>query len=284
MTSTCFLDKVKEHCIDGKIEYVIVTSSNTYSISQMVDIIEKRQVKAKGVLNEFEIGTLIDYGISDDPSQGAEVSLYKSYNTQKEALKRNGTQYYSASSIQNKPLSITEDLSLNILKNPYYNNIGVDKKESSVCCYVEFCGRKMLFLGNISKKGEQGLIEELSNDFSNVIFFNAVDYGYSDANSKELLNKIKNKQERLYITINSVANENIFGKRILTKALCDRLISTSEYCYLTVEKTNKGKYVEVCGDISFSIESKQGEFIGAPSLKGANKTPLLMYTNYYKGL
>ena len=139
-------------------------------------------------------------------------------------------------------------------------------------------------MGNVTEKGEKRIVNEESNDFSNVILFNAVDYGYSGSNSSVLLNKIKNNNDRLYITINSIANENIFGKKNLTKELCDRLISCSQFCYLNMELNSNGKYRELCGDITFSIKSKNGQIVGNPSLKGSKGTNLLQYSDYYKGL
>ena len=284
INADCFINKISKYCLDGKLEYVIVTSPYTYSIQQMVDIKENGSIKKKGILSAYKIENLIDFGLSNDPSDGAANSLYKSYKNKKSDLIKEGTNYYAASSIKNKPINITDNLSLNILDNPYYENIGKNQFESAVCCYVQFCGKKLLFMGNVTEKGEKEIVNEESNDFSNVILFNAVDYGYSGSNSSVLLNKIKNNNDRLYITINSIANENIFGKKNLTKELCDRLISCSQFCYLNMELNSNGKYRELCGDITFSIKSKNGQIVGNPSLKGSKGTNLLQYSDYYKGL
>lgn len=282
INTDCFINKINKYCLDGRLEYVIVTSPYTYSIQQMVDIKENGSIKIKGILSSYKIDNLIDFGLSNDPSHGAYDSLYKSYKEKKANLIKEGTDYYTASSIKNKPIKITDDLSLNILNNPYYENVGENQFESAVCCYIQFCGKKLLFMGNVTEKGEKAMVDEKSNDFSNVIFFNTVDYGYSGANSSVLLDKIKNNKERLYITINSIANENIFGKKNLTKGLCDRLISCSQFCYLNMELNSSGKYREICGDITFSIKSKNGQIVGNPSLVGSKGTNLLQYSDYYK--
>lgn len=284
INSDCFINKIDTYCLDGELEYVIVTSPYTYSIQQMVDIKENGLVKTKGILSEFTIDNLIDFGLSNDPSNGGSDSLYKSYKDKKTSLINSGTNYYSASSIVNNPFIITNDLLLNILDNPYYNDLKENQFESAVCCYIQFCNKKLLFMGNITENGEKAIVNTTTNDFSNVIFFNAVDYGYSGANSSVLLNKIKNNKDKLYITVNSIANENVFGKKNLTKSLCDKLITCSQYCYLNMELTATGKYKEICGDLMFTIESKKGEIVGNPYLAGTKETTLLQDTDYYKGL
>ena len=87
-TTSHLVEKVKEYCLDGVLEYVIVTSPRDCNLSQMPDIIANRKVKAKGILSSFKIGLLIDFGEVSDPSKGCDNSFFASYNTARQKLNR----------------------------------------------------------------------------------------------------------------------------------------------------------------------------------------------------
>lgn len=280
----CYIKKLEDYCLDEKLEYVIVTSPYTYSVQQLVDT-SYGNTRRKGVLNLYNVENLID-GISEmtkDPSNGYVYSLFNTYESQKKNLKRNGTNVCYAWDMENKPIVLAENLSLNILKNPNGDSAGEKQAEAAVCCYIEFCDKKLLFMGNISEETEKEMLEQHTNDFSDVIFFNAIDYGHSGSNSERFLNKIHGN-DRLYIAVNSIAGDNLCGEKNLTKALCDRLLNCSKFCYLTVERDVKGEYKEICGDIIFSVKSSHGMIDGNPSLVGSKSTVLLQDTAYYRNL
>lgn len=281
--ATNFVEDVKEYCVDGVIEYVIVTSPYVNSISQLVDVKTDTKTLAKGIFSEFKIEKLIDYGISIDPSEGAERSFYKEYNLRKEELIKNGTLYKSAkecltlNGTESDFLSVCPNLKINILENEFYEYTLKDHKDDScVALTVEFYKSKLLFTGNMTSSGEKSIVE--NNDLSNVVFYLASDYGYIGANSSLLLDTIKNKQ-KLFIAVNTTLNENIFGKITMNRALCDRLINSSKCVLVTVDKQTVGgkTQFEKINDIEFTLKSNGVGFFENTYLP-------LQETDYYQSL
>jgi len=261
MTATNYIEDVKEYCIDGVLEYVIVSSPLNYSISQMIDVCKSDGTTIKGILNSFEIKNLIDFGNGFDPSEGADVSMIKSYLELRNNLIVNGTNYFSAkectSNNQGFDFEISSNFYFDVLKNKYYEDKSVNKFDSSVSILLNFYDSKLLFIGNLSSEGEYEVVKE--NSLEDVSFFLATDFGDSFDNSRILLDEIKNDQ--LTIAVNSILNEELFGKKIMNKALCDRLINCSEDVYVNVIEYNEGKYSEINGDIIYTIDSCGNKFI-----------------------
>ena len=79
-------------------------------------------------------------------------------------------------------------------------------------------------------------------------------------------------------------NENLFGKIIMSKMVCDRLINCSKFTYLTMVKNYDG-YSEICGDIIFTLAVKNDNIIGNGSLNGSKgSAPLLYKIEFYNNL
>lgn len=279
-----FMENVKKYCVDGVLECVIVSNNGSDSIHQMVSTkaienvgnskYERRTIE-KGIFEEFKVELLIDYGYSSDPTQGANYSLFKEYNE----IKSLALNYLSAKEAMTQKISLTEGLSIEILKNDYYETT----YNADVCTIINFYDKKLLFTGNIQSKGEENIVK--NNDLSNVVFYKVSDYGFEGANSELLLKTIKN--DNLFIVVNSIPGENYYDKKIMTKEVCDRLNGCSKKTYLTMEKGSDGLYKEICGDIRFSIVIKNDKIsyslIGTKK-DGQNNTIILAETDYYKNL
>ena len=98
------------------------------------------------------------------------------------------------------------------------------------------------------------------------------DFGDSSDNSKKLLDEIKN--DNLTIAVNTILNEEVFGKKIMNQALCDRLINCSKDVYVNTIEYEEGKYSEINGDIVYAIYSNGNSFID-------NNNPVLLSDTEY---
>lgn len=249
LLSRNYVEKIKKYCVDGIIEYMIVTTPLDYSISQLIDNGDK-----KGLFSEFKIINLIDFGDSYDPSDGGKNSLFAKYKNTVKQLIKNGTNYFPAKDIaqENKivDFGITEDLSIDILNHDYYEEKGKNKFESSVACSINFSNKKMIFASDINETCEHSLLKY--NDFSNTVFFQATDFGFAGSNSKEFISELKSRD--LFIAVNTILNFNIYGKKIMTKSVCDRLLNASNgNVYVTAMNTAKEGVINVNGDIIFTL-------------------------------
>lgn len=282
LTSPYYINKVKEYCLDGVLECVIVTSPLPISTSYMSDIVNDDTVVHKGIFNSFKIEKLIDYGDGYDPSDNSNKSYYKEYNILKNELKKNkDAQYFSAiDAVKNGKIEITKNFSVTVLKNEYYGNTGKDRFESEVCSLVEFCGEKMLFTGNVQHKGEKSLVDNNVTALRDVNFYLASNFGRAESNSVLLLEKLSNSNKNLYIVINSVGGLN---GMLDNRYVCNRFIKAAEKTYVTLQKNAKGNIEKLCGDITYTTIVKDG-IKERNSLTGSKSTSLLSRSSFYNTL
>lgn len=256
LTTTFYLDKVKEEVIDNTLEYVIVTSPLVQSISQLGDMGEKGEG-----LSSFEVDCLIDSGeniIPDGNMKGSRYSSYKDekFDDEELGLVKEKT-YYEAQDVQGKSIPITTNFSFTVLRNEYYGSVTDNEKyESFVSVIFDFYDKQLLFMGDVSKKGEQSIIENNKSVFKNVVFFKPADFASNAASSIELLKIIKNNN--LNTVINTIKGETIFDAELLNEQTYNRLKGYSKEIYFTMEyildeSNEQYTYAEICGDITFSI-------------------------------
>lgn len=251
VNTTCFIDKIKKYVVDGTIEYVIVSTPNSDSIQQLIDLKSGNKIK-KGILNSFNIENIIDFGIVPDITNGADNAMISNYKSTRNNLINKGTKYFSIQEIKKhkyNKINVCDNLDIKFLDNKYYG----EKTDNGLCFFIEFYNKKLLFTGNISDVAEKYLVE--NNDISNVVFYKVSDYGYVGASSKLLLNKIKSND--LFMVVYGIAKKSYSSKITLTEKFINDLLSASfnKTYIMTEQKVINGKYVydDVCGDITFNI-------------------------------
>lgn len=249
-----YIEDVEEYCVDGIIEYLIVTSPMVYSISQLVDIKIGFDKTRQGLLSKFDVECLIDFGDSFDPSNGSDNSLFSKYTEKRKELVNNGTIHISVTEFSefdnSNVVSICDMLEINILNNEFYGDKGKNKFDSSISCTVDYCGNRLLFLGNITNDGEKHIVE--TNDLSNVIFFVANDFAYQGTNINQLLDEIND--DDLYIAINCIDNEYLFGKEMLNDETEYRLLNNANEVLVTCAY-NEDDRNYIGSDIIFKLDS-----------------------------
>ncbi|MBQ7770971.1 MAG: hypothetical protein IJ373_07290, partial [Clostridia bacterium] len=279
-----FVRKVAQYCLDGVLEYVIVTSPSLYAYSQICD----PDGDKKGILSTFDVQTLIDYGQSNDPSQNAKVSVYKKYNEAKAAfVAESENEYKTAKECVGKTIDLGDGLSMEILDNEYYDELGKEEYENVVCTMIHYHDRKLLFTGNIGEKGEESIADR--NNLSGTDFFLASDFGSNAANSEILLDEIKN--EGLFIAVGSVAGEDFIRTPLPKKVACMFHDRYSQNTFITVSRDENGGYTDVMGDLVFAVRKKGSETVC--SMRGTHEKARsekdvaafqLCNTRYYKSL
>ena len=264
-TSLEFVDKLKRYCIDGVLDYVIVTSARNKSISQMIGNLGK----GNGVLDSFKILNLIDFGENTNMSveKDGEQAWLKSYVEKRDQYLSNGSICnYNNSSFY----KIEDDFTLQV-----FNAAGVQSKNEadySLCTLITFKGKKLLFTGDLSNSNR--LINEAGQKISNVTFYVAGGNGSAEANSKELLSTIRPE----YIVIPAAA-----GLVESAKNACNTFIvhakkhkgEDTKRIYLMGEYKDNA-YHKITGDITFQIIGER------TSLKGEKALPKLQTTEWYK--
>lgn len=276
LTQSNFIEDLKEYIIDDEIDYLIITSPTTECISQVVDIAFGKNDYKKGLINYFEIKSLIDFGDSFDPSQGSLVSLYKAYLELRNQLKESGnTTVMSVREVieeKNSKIEIFENFTINFLISDFYENTGENKHDSSVGFTIEFFDKHMLFLGNMTSKGEENILS--NNKLENIVFYLCSGNGSQLSTSIELLDEIKSYN--LYVCSNSIIEYNLCGDILFSNELNCRLLNRLKYDKIFVTMEYSGGQVEsLSGDLIFVIESDGEAYI----IEEDSKENLMDYVN-----
>lgn len=178
------VDYIKQYCKDGVLEYVIATHAHEDHIAAFVG---SNSSKTDGVLENFAVGTIIDY-----PQKKTTSQISKDYEALRDGLVQSkGTKHYTALECYNevgeakRTYSLGEGIDMHILYQKYYEQPSTDENEFSVCMLLTAGQDNYLFTGDLEEKGEKSLVE--SNDLPKCKLFKAGHHGSPTSSSNELL-------------------------------------------------------------------------------------------------
>lgn len=274
--SVGFVDKIKNYCVDGVLDYVIVTHAQSESISQIIG----QHNKNNGVFDSFEIEHLIDFGNNTnmDAEKDGELSWYKDYVEKREKyIKNNKIKRYNDSTYY----QIEKNFSIEI----FNKEAAILKNEDdySLCTLITFYGEKLLFTGDLVD--ESRLINSAGKGkISNVTFFLSGGNGAFESNSMRMLSTIKPK----FTVIPAVAGLYQNGDMYPSIKTCNTLMryasvfedDPSKLIYLMGEYSSN-EYNRITGDITFALSLKAGKIVKR-SLVGSKAQPILEETDWYK--
>ena len=162
-SSVEFIKKLKSLVTDGKIEYLIVTHYQISNISQLVGTYENHCFYSDGVLDQFEIGKIIDGKNTNFKEE--ETVYYKEYiqkvaGLNRVSLNRNESEW-----------NRIEDSS-GLLLNVWGNRLPPDQEDEnnySLVTLIRFYDKKILFVGDLVNY--TGILSKYNNELSNIDFF-----------------------------------------------------------------------------------------------------------------
>lgn len=291
--SMCFVDQIAQYCVDGVLEYVIVSGPNTNSLTQMIGTYNNnKEPVGDGVMDRFEIGTLIDGGddIPVDKPKGGWRERYIKRRREMRKNKRIKTYYKASDAALNLPLKVdgNDQFTLSVF-NRYPPVVWKDANNYSLCVLIEFFGEKLLFAGNLTndENAGQNLIEGNEDRLSNVTLYVAGGawYNSSDEGEKDL-NALFSTLAPEYAVITGTAGYSMSGKDVPTFTGCQILQKYMRYS--EAEDEVKRAYLmsaidgkSGCGNMTFSILVREQK-VHRTSMKGSNGTTLLKLTDWYK--
>ena len=254
-----FIDKIAEQCADGVLEYVIVTSSQTSSISNMIGSYSLNGKIEESIFKTFEVETLIDFGESTNIKEGdmANGMWITRYVEQREEAIENGTKHNpgTVASDGSVTYKIDKNLSITILNQNKEN--AASENNYSLCTLIKFGNKKLFFTGRLTtdESCEQNLAKDYKTLISKVDLFVVGNGGASDTCSKELINVINPKHSVICAT----AGSEIENKEYPSIEACERLVNLNKEGKVYVTSQMQGKHKKyVCGDMTF-IFSKTEE-------------------------
>lgn len=219
-----FVEKVAEYCTDGILECVVITNSQTESLSQFIGNYLRGESLDDGISSNFEIESIINFDDTTEKSPVKNSWLYN-YNQQVAQLEKNGTVIH-----KNGKLTIDKDKNFNvhILSRKV---VSQNENDYSVCVLITFNDKKMLFTGDLTNgNGQEDALVDLYGDLiKDVTIFRAGCDGYCSANSDNFMKHISPQ----YIAIAAPLNSTNHGYTFGTQNDCRQLLKYTKNVYAT---------------------------------------------------
>ena len=254
-SSATITNYINQYIQDGKIEYVIATHAHEDHIAGFFST-----KTTTGVLDSFEIGTIIDYPKTD--SKTVTRSNYE--NTRDRLVAENGTEHYTALQCYNNEgdaqriYELGPGVTMEILYQKYYVDKASTENNYSVCAMITQDGKKYLFTGDLEKEGEDSLVDHYKENHGGLghcVLYKGGHHGSSTSSHPKLLEAITPE----YIIICTCAGSSEYSKEIPnqfpTQACIDRIAAYTDKVYVTtlMKDYSKGQYESLNGNVVFSV-------------------------------
>ena len=285
------VDSVKKYCVDGIIEYLIVTHAQIDSISTLIGQYKSNQPLNNGILGSFEILNLYDFTSSDYDYKNPQAGGYA--NTKIESNEGGWLYAYYEQRDKLNLVSHNENIGQKIaIDNKFFLTIlNSEQKERtgennySLVTLIEFYDKKLLFMGDLTddEDDEKELIKNNKALLSNITYFQPGYSGYKYSSTEDFLKVVVPE----YTVLTSPLSFNIGGDVLPNRSTLARLIAYAKKTsdkkegvkkiYALTENNN----IPICGDITFSIIIKNEE-VQRTSLVGSKSTVIITETDWYK--
>lgn len=250
---------IDDFCTDGVLEYVIATHAHQDHIAAFVGS------DGKGLLYQYEVGTLIQFARSEATS-----GIYQEYCTAVDYIENKGTKVYTALECfkeQNGAkkqyyLDAENTVSMNILYNYYYENDASTENDYSVCMLLsQELGEKdnhYLFTGDLEEDGEEKLVDyyqKSGNPLPKVRLFKGGHHGSYTANTDALLNAIEPDHVAICCCVGTPEYTKEEGNthNFPAQEAIDRISKHTDsiYCTTLIIDYDKGQFASMNGNIIF---------------------------------
>ena len=266
-----FIDDIRKYCVDGVIEYAIISCAQTDSISQMIN---------DGIFANFIIENLVDYGNYTNFTSPVSTGWVGTYIKEREEGVKADTikNYYPNGTVSSFTVNDRLKLSFYNLKAPVSGN----ENDYSICTLVEFCGKKLLFSADITENREVVLSKSANQQLKNVDLYLANNYGAESSSCSEFLSVIRPKITVITAAVGLPMNTKSSATSIdVCKNLDQYANQAGCEVYVAAQYIN-GKIETVCGDIKVEIIEKNGRVVVDQSNNGL----IVTYNgnNNYRGI
>lgn len=218
---------LKDYVKDDILEYVVVTHADQDHIAGFG--------ASKSIFDLYECKTIIQFARSNkekDPTK-----IYNSYKTKRDAEVAAGAACYTAlecyreTNGAKKTYQLSDDVTMNILYQEFYENSSSDENNYSVCFLLTHGDRNFLFTGDLEKKGEESLVA--SNRLPEVELFKAGHHGSPTSSNDTLLSVIKPKIVCVCCCAGSVEYTQNSANTFPSQAFINRIAIYTDKVYVT---------------------------------------------------
>lgn len=183
-SSTTISNFINQYISDNVLEYVIATHAHQDHIAGFVGT-----KNDPGIFDLYEVKNIIDFPMTNATSQ-----VYNNYVSKRDYEVSLGAVHYTALECYNNEngasriINLSEDVTLEILYNYYYDHKTSNENNYSVCVMITHGNKKFLLTGDLEDEGEEKLVEY--NELSKVDVYKAGHHGSYTAGSDKLLEVI----------------------------------------------------------------------------------------------
>ena len=281
---------INEYVTDGKLEYVIATHAHEDHIAGFGDT----NTNGGGIFSRFETGIIIDFPkTTKEKPYGANTVIGK-YTTALENEISNGAKHYTALECYNNEngaqriYRLTDDISLEILYNYYYDHSTSDENDYSVCAMIHHGEDKhFLFTGDLEEHGEEKMVEHYAamGGLPHCTLYKGGHHGSKTSSTEALLNDITPEIVCVCCCAGTSEYTDAADNQFPTQAFINRIAPHTDAVYATsvvdnyVNKdnwTSQGTVKSLNGNIVVT-SSKNGT-----TVVGSNHSVKLKNTDWFK--
>lgn len=263
---------IQNYCSDGNIEYCIVTHAHQDHIAGFVGT-----SSAAGVFDSFSFGTIIDFSMHNTTSQ-----IYNDYISERDEAVERGAKHYTALECWNgengasRQYKITDEVTLSILYNYYYENADDSENNYSVCVLLTYGDENFLFTGDAELEAEESLVKY--NALPKCALFKAGHHGSKTSSNDCLLEVIQPEIVCVCCCAGSSEYTDNNDNQFPTQDFCDRVCKWTDKIYVTtmVDDDDKKTYKSMNGNIVVTTDGK------TVSVSASNNTTILKDTEWFK--
>lgn len=252
-SATTIESYIDQYCTDGKLEYVIVTHDHEDHVSGFYGNSDKSAKNFKGetvgrtgIFYYYDIGTIIDFSLTNKTSTGS-TTVYGKYLAARQYAMDNGAVHYTADQCRNQSdgadylYSLTPSIRMTILDSRYYYETSDDTENNySVCTLFTQATadgeRNYLMTGDLEAEGEEALVQ--MNDLPQVELFKGGHHGSPTSSNDCLLNVIQPKHCVVCCCAGSDEYTTNVDNQFPSQAFIDRIAKWTEQVYVTTLAIN----------------------------------------------
>lgn len=218
-----YIDEIEKYCFDGKLEYVIVTGTQTENLSNLIGEYQKGVKTNDGVLSAFEIGTIIDFGANTNNKTPSPTGWLGRYIEERNNVVGNtDCEYFAAN--DKSVIKIQDNFEIKLFNTEEAQYQSED--DYSLVVLINFFGEKILYTGDLTngEGAEDRLVSLHGNEIKDTTLFIAGGNGQNVSNSQAFLKTVSPQ----YSIVNPNVAEVICCVDALSYEACQRIAYYTE--------------------------------------------------------
>lgn len=280
-SASTLISYIDRYCEDGILEYVIATHADTDHISGFVGT--KSGGTYGGILYRYRVGTLIQFDKTNKSltTSAGNPTLYANYLTATEYAAEQGAEVYTALQCWNnengaqRSYELSENVTMNILYNVFYEESSSDENNYSVCMLLSQGNNHYLFTGDLEKDGEEALVQ--NNVLPKCKLFKAGHHGSPTSSNDVLLSVIQPEIVCVSCCCGSTQYTSNMENVFPSQAFVDRVAPYTEKIYVTtVVSDNADGFEAMNGNIVVSSDG------GEVKVNCSNNDLIFKETDWFK--